>query len=52
MRYIHGDISHFLYKVIKKGEAMTEIMCCKSKCLNNKKGEKVHAVCVCDLMES
>ena len=39
MRYIHGDISHFLYKVIKRGEMMTEIMCCKSKCLNNKNGQ-------------
>ena len=39
MRYIHGDISHFLYKVIKKGEMMTDILCCKSKCLNNKKGK-------------
>lgn len=74
MRYIHGDISHFLYKVIKRGEMMTDILCCKSKCLNNKKGnvrlmslsmtdyakhtshrgtqEKVHAVCVLDLMGS
>lgn len=39
MRYIHGDISHFLYKVIKRGEMMTDILCCKSKCLNNKKGK-------------
>ena len=39
MRYIHGDISHFLYKVIKSGGIMTDILCCKSKCLNNKKGK-------------
>lgn len=39
MRYIHGDISHFLHKVIKRGEMMTDILCCKSKCLNNKKGK-------------
>ena len=39
MRYIHGDISHFLHKVIKTGEMMTDIMCCKRKCLNNKKGK-------------
>ena len=46
MRYIHGDISHFLYKVIKRGETMTEIMCCKSKCLNNKKG-----ICTASMIE-
>ena len=39
MRYIAVDIPRFLYKVIKRGEMMTEILCCKSKCLNNKKGK-------------
>ena len=46
MRYISVDISHFLYKVIKNGETMTEIMCCKSKCLNNKKG-----ICTASVIE-
>ena len=46
MRYIHGDISHFLYKSIKRGKEMTAIVCWKSKCLNNRNGE-----CSADVIE-
>ena len=43
MRYIHADISPFLYKrnikVCKGGGKLVNIICTKSKCLNNKKGQ-------------
>ena len=46
MRYIHGDISHFLYKIIKRGN-MTQVHCDRKHCLNNDK----YGICTADAIE-
>ena len=47
MRYIHGDILHFLYKSIIKRESMTQVHCNRKHCLNNDK----YGICTADAIE-
>ena len=47
MGYIHGDILHFLYKSIIKGESMTQIHCDRIHCLNNDK----YGICTAKTIE-
>lgn len=46
MRYIRGDISHFLYKTNKRGN-MTQVHCDRKHCLNNDK----YGICTADVIE-